>query len=428
MPYMFDDVQGMPPNAAQLAAMQRAIQAGVYSPPGGSPQPRPPSQPAPTAGPPHGGPAGPVGPAPMGPMSILGGGAPPQAGPVPDNQRGLAGMLEDNSMALLMGGMSALSGKGVLPGMQTGMAYDAKQKSDKDRKAQADRARQSLMKLYPQHAQIIEALNDPQEALRHITQQQREAREQGNADRNYDLAKRAQDRADQNADEIIREVDGNLVRYDRRTGESKELYKAPNAGTSVIKGIREREAYARDQGLDLKDPKVASWIRTGNEQKDTQRQITAQDRQAIRGYQSERIEVDDAIKNLEELNTLNPDVPTGWFSKTSAGVRNAIGASTPESEKLTRFNQLMNSEAIAKMSAALKGATTDKEMAEFQRIVGDSSLPLKVRQDAIDQMLRKARSRRALLDDQEYEARGGDYSLEGQQKRQGNKPDPFGVR
>ncbi|MGP1615622.1 MAG: hypothetical protein ACTS5Y_11285, partial [Pollutimonas bauzanensis] len=102
------------------------------------------------------------------------------------------------------------------------------------------------------------------------------------------------------------------------------------------------------------------------------------------------------ITQLREARDLVRRASHGYLSTTRAAVRMGTDGWVPTgmdkstAEATGRLNQILSGEAIAAMAASLTGATTNFELMEFKRILADSSVTPQVKQQVIDQMLRKA--------------------------------------
>jgi len=103
--------------------------------------------------------------------------------------------------------------------------------------------------------------------------------------------------------------------------------------------------------------------------------------------------LDNTIDSLQVARELNKKTFTGWTAGTRGWIGTAIpGAENvgidPEAAKATReFGQIMSLEAIKAMSETLKGATTDRELAQFVEILADPSTPPTIRERTIDRMI-----------------------------------------
>ena len=89
-------------------------------------------------------------------------------------------------------------------------------------------------------------------------------------------------------------------------------------------------------------------------------------------------ELDDAARAFEKGINLGP----GSAGKTLLGQVPLVGDYLGDPEKAARTKQFMNTMdkvATGAMSTILKGATTDKEMAEFKRMYNDPNIPLEPR-------------------------------------------------
>jgi len=141
----------------------------------------------------------------------------------------------------------------------------------------------------------------------------------------------------------------------------------------------------------------------------------------------------------EALNLLEK----GIYQGTGAETRSTWNQSMPDimpnvfsdpdvSKRTQRFQQIMSGEAIAAMSEALKGATTDTEMAEFRRMIADPNLSVEAKRATILGMLRSIQRRRHILSQRAGEL-GGQMpadppNIVAPQSGQPSNSDPLGIR
>lgn len=161
--------------------------------------------------------------------------------------------------------------------------------------------------------------------------------------------------------------------------------------------IREFE-YAKRGGftgsiLDYERDKAASKARQG---------VSASDQKSLFAAEDELPNIDNTISTLSRARELNRQTYEG----KTAGARAWLGTNLPDgvvfdglaepgkAARTREFGQIMSMEAIKSMSDLLKGATTEREMAEFQRILGDPSTPPDLRERTIDRMLTVASRQR----------------------------------
>lgn len=168
-----------------------------------------------------------------------------------------------------------------------------------------------------------------------------------------------------------------------------------NAPTSV-----QEYEYAQRQGykgniLEFERDKAANKAKPGP---------SATDQKAIFAAEDELPAIDNTISTLGRALELNRQTYTG----AGAGMKGMLGSSgipgtgmifDQQKAMATReFDQLMSFEAIKSMSALLKGATTEREMAEFQRLLGDPSTPPDIRERTIGRMLTLAQRQKQIAE------------------------------
>jgi hypothetical protein len=171
----------------------------------------------------------------------------------------------------------------------------------------------------------------------------------------------------------------------------------------------------RRQGLDLQRQRLEL---TQNKP----RKLTATELKAVHAAEDDLPNIDSSISQLERALTLNDKA----FSGFGAGMRGALGSKVsddwmpdavadPDSAAATsEYQAIMTGEAATAMSAALKGATTDRELAIFMDIIGDVSKPPSVRKQAINRLLELAKAQKAKAGKRIEELKGVAPSNEGQ--------------
>lgn len=123
------------------------------------------------------------------------------------------------------------------------------------------------------------------------------------------------------------------------------------------------------------------------------------DRKALWTSQDEYIASTSAVSQLERAsNLLKEGINTGYTAgaQTMWGKAGLPGGDAEAAKRTSEYNSIMNQEAITAMSQALKGATTDTEMAEFIKNMNDPTIDPAVKQRQIDVMLARARSHNEL--------------------------------
>lgn len=139
------------------------------------------------------------------------------------------------------------------------------------------------------------------------------------------------------------------------------------------------------------------------------------------------VDLTNTIENLKTARELAPKV----FSGAGASLRAAAGANLPdwmvpdfvadpETAALTQdYEKIVSESAIRQMAETLKGATTDREMNEFRRILADPDISAVNKQKAIDRMLAKAQAQLELEEERVKEFEGDVES----QRDQPEEPD-----
>lgn len=175
-----------------------------------------------------------------------------------------------------------------------------------------------------------------------------------------------------------------------------------NAPTSV-----QEYEYALRQGykgsiLDFERDRAANKAKQG---------MSASDQKAIYAAEDDLPNLDNALTTLSRAKELNRQTYTG----AGAGAKGWAGTSLPgaglvfdqQKAMATReFGQIMSMEAIQAMSNALKGATTNFELGEFQRLLSDPSTPPDIRERTIDRMMTLAARQRDIARSRINDLRG----------------------
>lgn len=122
-------------------------------------------------------------------------------------------------------------------------------------------------------------------------------------------------------------------------------------------------------------------------------------KKAVFEAQDELPNLKSAVDQLNEAKALLPSIYTGYGAQLRSTFNQAMPAgipnvlTDPEKAKATqRYNQILSGESISAMSQTLKGATTDREMFEFQRIMNDPNQSADTKVKMLDYMIRKAQA------------------------------------
>lgn len=218
---------------------------------------------------------------------------------------------------------------------------------------------------------------------------------------------------------FIQGSDGSFWRYSQRSGSFEQMTAATKRethtvgegqtlvspdGRVIFEGkpkrpettptMREYE-YARTQGyqgsiLDFERDKAANKAKQS---------MSASDQKALFTAEDELPTFDSTLSTLGRAKDLNRQTYTGagaemkgWAGTTVPGA--GLIFDQQKAQATREFGQIMSMEAIKSMSALLKGATTEREMAEFQRILGDPTTPPDIRERTIDRMMTLATRQR----------------------------------
>jgi len=217
---------------------------------------------------------------------------------------------------------------------------------------------------------------------------------------------------------FIQGSDGSFWRYSQRSGSFEQMTGATKRethtvgegqtlvspdGRVIFEGkakrpettptMREYE-YARTHGyqgsiLDFERDKAANKAKQG---------MSASDQKALFTAEDELPNIDGTLATLSRAKELNRQTYTGPLAGVGGMLGTVPGSGIVLDQQramATReFGQIMSMEAIKSMSALLKGATTEREMAEFQRLLGDPSTPPDIRERTLDRMMTLATRQR----------------------------------
>lgn len=157
--------------------------------------------------------------------------------------------------------------------------------------------------------------------------------------------------------------------------------------------------------------------------------LSASDQKVIFAEEDQLPAIDNTIETLRRAKELNTKTYTGFTAGARGSVMSGLGIGGEDAKATREFGQIMSMEAIKSMSSLLKGATTDKEMMEFQRLLSDPTTPPDIRQRTINRMLTLAERQKQIATGRinELRAKGGQPPI-GAQRQQGSMSDPLGIR
>jgi hypothetical protein len=177
-----------------------------------------------------------------------------------------------------------------------------------------------------------------------------------------------------------------------------------------------RASQAQQYGLTPGSPAFQSYVLTGRMPREDQQALTAVDKKAINAAEDELPDIDSSIDGLKRALELNDKTYRGFTAGTRGWAGDALDQVIPDAilsgdtARSTReFSNLTSLEAINAMSAALKGATTDREMDQFRSILADSSTSPDERARTLNRMLVVANRKKATMGARINEMRGGTY-------------------
>lgn len=159
----------------------------------------------------------------------------------------------------------------------------------------------------------------------------------------------------------------------------------------------------------------------------TERPLTADDRRTIRTAEDDRTNLSATRSVLERALELN----NAAFTGVTARARGFIGSSVPGGDYLVdrgganatrELDQILSLESVKAMSATLKGATTNRELFEFQRILSDPTSPPDLRRRTIERMMQLADAQLADASNRATQIREGTYYRPGGGQTSPNPP------
>lgn len=195
-----------------------------------------------------------------------------------------------------------------------------------------------------------------------------------------------------------------MARDDREFALALEKFDADLAQNAEANTIRRESLDVQRQRIEAAAAKADSKAN----------KLSATELKAVHEAEDELPNLDASITQLERALQLNDKA----FSGYTAGARGAIGAKLPDgivpdfvadpdsAAATNEYEAIMTGEAATAMSAALKGATTDRELAIFMDIIGDVSKPPEVRRSAITRLLELAKAKKATASKRIEELKG----------------------
>ena len=142
--------------------------------------------------------------------------------------------------------------------------------------------------------------------------------------------------------------------------------------------------------------------------------LTSRDKAIMDDAVTQNNQLKQTLLNIEEAEALGPNTWSGIAPNSRARVTSwwygNEGQDDTTSDEHLRYQQIMEGEAIAQMSATLKGATTDREMQKFIDILADPSVPWNsTKKHALAQVKRFAQSVIAMNEEKISGIRDGSY-------------------
>jgi hypothetical protein len=313
------------------------------------------------------------------------------------------GMIGDNRNALSMLGLGLMSergGAGAMRGFMQGAQVDAQGRETRRTEAQAQAQQQQLAQMLQQRGLDPAMAQFPELAMQYL-QPQAAGYETLSPEQTAALGLPEGTIAQRSADGKISVVNGR--------GQTI------NVGTQAA----EREALATRMGLDPNSPEGRAYVLTGRlPNANNDRRASATELRALYAAEDELPALQGTIETLNQALELNQRALDGFGASTQGALGSrlpdALVPGSKEDAVATReFERIMDLEALKAMSATLTGATTNFELAEFQRILSDTSTPRDVRERTIRRMLDLAQRQQDVLMGRVEELRAGTAGRQG---------------
>jgi len=242
-------------------------------------------------------------------------------------------------------------------------------------------------------------------------------RAQGNADRNFGLAKRASDRLDEGA---VDEAD------DRATAAKKYgldptspqgrafalTGKLPEADTSFATTIEQRKQAAVANNLDPSSPGFQSYVLTGKMPREDAQPLTATDKKAILEADEMVLANRTALDALGKAKKLSKEAFSGPLAAKRGYAASFLGESSDMGKAgiaTTDLENTVTGNALSQLKTIFGGNPTEGERKIMLDIQGSASQPDAVRQKIFDRAMDLAQKRLEFNQKRADELRGNQY-------------------
>ena len=266
-------------------------------------------------------------------------------------------------------------------------------------RAQVNKTRQFLAQQDPEYGQLLDAGMSPADVL-NLYSQRRYAK----------------------PDDPYKAVGGHL--FDTRN----ETWLSPPDAAGA-NDYSERQRAAQSYGLAPDDPRYQSFILTGKMPREDAQPLTAVDKKAILEADEMVSANENAIRALDQAESISDDANSGWLAGTRATIGNNLPdwmvpdqISSPESSVATTdMDNAVIGQALASLKTIFGGNPTEGERAILLQLQGSSSMPKEVRKRVFARAKELAQRRLEFNRQRAMQLRGGDfYKPQGMQQPLGN--------
>jgi hypothetical protein len=244
------------------------------------------------------------------------------------------------------------------------------------------------MQLWKMSAEAVQARRQREQELADVASQRDWQRQQTTEGRIYEAGQEAaRNQRELSEAEAVRKAEEEAqIRQEQRAATAAAAQ--PSTTQGKIVADFNKGAYGDPSTPDaqrLRDEALQAAARTGTGP------ATLSDKKLLIGEQDAFLNTAASAAALGRArDLLNQGIFTGYTGGLQTMAANAELAGDKEMANRTKeYNSIMNQEAIAAMSQALKGATTDTEMAQFITNMNDPTVDPSVKARQIDAMLAK---------------------------------------
>lgn len=260
-----------------------------------------------------------------------------------------------------------------------------------------------------------------------MLKQQEIERSQGNADRDYGLRVRAQNRADEGPMESASQRAKVAAQYglDPASPEFRQYVLGgtynQNSPNSVTAQVEQRKQAAASLGMTPDHPAYQSYVATGKMPREDAQPLTATDKKAI-------LEADEAVQSnkavigaLDEAKKISPDTYTGVGASTRAKVGNMLpdwmvpdAVASPKAAGATaNYENLVLGQALGQLKSIFGAAPTEGERKILLELQASVDKPDNVRQEILGRARQLAENRLRFNEQRANELRGGTFYKKG---------------